>query len=325
MSNKSFVVYIICLLVLLASCATDPPQVDDCWVSCASLPAGRASACATVLNGKAYAFGGRDSAGVFRNDLWQYDPAQDTWTTLGATPLKARVNAAITAVDDALYLGLGYSARHAYNDSAYQRDWWRFTPANSQWKRLANFPNQNTVAATLAVIGKDIYALYGCGHAQQKEVWRYTIATDTWSQLPEADNALPRAFGCKGAVCANVLYFGTGFNSKNLRDWFMVTLPDNQWTSRKDIPGKGREFSACTATDDHVYLFGGRYFGGDISGGEVFDTYLRYHPATDSWAVGKMPCGHAENQIAFTIDGIVYFGLGEDACGKPINKLYRLE
>ena len=322
---KSYVFHIIGILFLVTSCSTNPPQVDDFWASCAELPAGRASACAATLNGKAYVFGGRDSAGIYLNDLWQYDAVRDTWTSLGNTPLKARVNAAVTAVGDALYIGLGYSAKHAYNDSAYQRDWWRFTPEDRQWTRLADFPNKNTVAATLAVIGNDIYALYGCGYAQQKEVWRYDTASNLWSQLPAAENALPRAFGCTGAVCANVLYFGTGFNSKNLRDWFMVTLPDNQWTPRKEISGKGREFSACTASNDYVYLFGGRYFGGDMTGGEVFDTYLRYNPSTDSWAFGKMPCGRAENQIAFTLNGTIYLGLGENACGQPINKLYRLE
>ena len=63
-----------------------------------------------------------------------------------------------------------------------------------------------------------------------------------------------------------------------------------------------------------------------MTGGEIFDTYLRYSPEKDRWEwCGTMPCGRAENQIAFTIDGTVYFGLGEDETGIAIDKLYRIE
>ena len=71
---------------------------------------------------------------------------------------------------------------------------------------------------------------------------------------------------------------------------------------------------------------GGRYHAGDMTGGEVLDSYMRYLPAKDAWEwCGTMPCGRAENQIAFRIDGKVYFGLGEDEEGRTINKLYCIE
>jgi hypothetical protein len=38
-----------------------------------------------------------------------------------------------------------------------------------------------------------------------------------------------------------------------------------------------------------------------------------------------MPCGRAENMIAFTIDGKVYYGLGENEKGQLINTLYQIE
>ena len=63
-----------------------------------------------------------------------------------------------------------------------------------------------------------------------------------------------------------------------------------------------------------------------MTGGEVFPDILQYSPKEDEWRqAGEMPCGRAENQIAFAINGKVYFGLGEDENGTMINQLYCLE
>ena len=313
------------LSVLLASC-TSAPEITLRVHQCASMPRGRASARACALAEKAYVFGGRDSTGTYLNDLWVYDSATDQWTGLGATPLEARVNATMVTDGDKIYVGLGYAAQKAYVDSAYLKDWWEYTPSTNTWKPLANYPSDNTVAPVTYCINHRLYVFYGCGYVQQNEVWQYDPSSDTWSRLPERDNDALRAFGCAGAAINGFAYFGLGFNSHNLRDWYRVTLPDIQWSACSALPGKGREFSACAADKDYVYIFGGRAFGGDMTGGEIFETYLRYSPEKDRWEwCGTMPCGRAENQIAFTIDGTVYFGLGEDETGTAIDKLYRIE
>lgn len=122
------------------------------------------------------------------------------------------------------------------------------------------------------------------------------------------------------------LYYGLGYNTHNLTQWYEVDLPTDTWKRIRSLPGKGREFAACAASNEHVYVFGGRYFGGDMTGGEVFETYMRYSPAKDQWEwCGTMPCGRAENQIAFSIGSKVYFGLGEDEKGHVMNQLYCIE
>ena len=284
------------------------------------------SACTAVCDGKAYVFGGRDSAGTYLNDLWTYDAATDQWISLGKTPLKARVNAAMAATDEAIYVGLGYSAKHAYNNKAYRRDWWRYTPADGKWQQLADFPTSRTVAPTTFTLDGLIYAIYGFGYGFSDDICIYDPHADKWTMHAADPESARSNVGGSGALCNGQLYFGGGYDTHNLTQWYVVDVAADRWTPRRDIPGKGRELAACTATNEYVYLFGGRYFGGDMTGGEVFDTWLRYEPAKDEWVYcGTMPCGHAENQVAFTINGKAYFGLGENENGEIINNLYRIE
>lgn len=319
--------YIVFLLAaVLIGCQREPSVTPDVQ-RCTPMPdGGRASACACALDGKGYVFGGRDSKGEYLNDLWVYDPSHDSWTDLGPTPLTARVNATMAGHESKLYMGLGYSAKKAYQDSAYLQDWWEYTPATGTWKRLTDYPNTYTIAATSFAWEDGVFALYAFWQGFSQYVCRYDIPSDTWSVWPDNhDRALSNAGG-RGAWHKGWFYFGGGYNTHNLNQWYAVDITRDEWVRRASIPGKGREFGACAAGMDHVYLFGGRHFGGDMTGGEVFDSYLRYSPDKDGWEwCGTMPFGRAENLIAFSIDGRVYFGLGENEKGETIAEVWRVE
>lgn len=318
--------YIVLLLAAVLVACTPEPSVKVSVRQCADIPVGRASACVAVLDGKAYIFGGRDQNGRFLNDLWSYDPLTDTWTDLGGTPLKPRVKASIAAMENQVYMGLGYSANHAYVDSAYQQDWFAYTPQTGEWKRCADFPSKNSVAALTYVRSEKAYILYGNGRFFTSEIYAYTPSANSWEEAPRLHKRPRACFGACAATYDGELYFGTGFDTYNTSVWYAVDIARDQWTARQSVPGKGREWSSAASSEEYIYLFGGRYFGGDLTGGEVFGDYLRYSPAQDRWEhCGTMPCGRAENQIAFTISGKVYFGLGENEKGEIINHLYCIE
>lgn len=304
------------------------PEVDIPTRSCAVFPAGgRASACACSLNGKGYVLGGRDAKGVYHNDLWEYDPATDQWTSLGALPGSARVNAAIIGYQGCLYAGLGYAHKDViYTVSNYLRDWWRYNPATRQWDSLAPYPDYATVAATPYICGKRIYMLYGSTDCFTRHMSWYDPEKNEWFR--EEDNHLraSSAFKGAGAEIQGQYYYGLGYNTYNLTQWYCVDLTEDKWTRRSSLPGKGRTCSTCCATDSYIFVFGGRCFGGEMTGGEVFADILRYDPIEDKWERGEaMPCGRAENQIAFAINGKAYFGLGESDEGRVIADLYCID
>ena len=90
-------VILILMVVAMMGCH-HVPEVEVRARECATLPVGgRASACACSMNGKGYVFGGRDEKGTYLNDLWEYDPTTDSWTSMGSVPGKGRVNAIIIA------------------------------------------------------------------------------------------------------------------------------------------------------------------------------------------------------------------------------------
>ena len=88
-------IYIVLLLATLCGCQR--PELKLTVHECAPIPVGRASACACVCEGKAYVFGGRDAGKTYLNDMWQYDPTTDSWTDLGAAPMKARGKAMVSS------------------------------------------------------------------------------------------------------------------------------------------------------------------------------------------------------------------------------------
>lgn len=290
------------------------------------MPVPRASAAACALDGKGYVFGGRDANKQYLNDLWQYDPSTDSWKQLRSCPGKARVQAVMAAYEGALYVGLGFSGEEVYVDSCYLRDIWRYMPADDQWTRLSDCPSANTVGGVPYVENDRMYVLYSTGWSQSKDIIYYDITNNRWGDIPDTGKRPGACFGATGAPFGGRFFFGTGLTWENTKQWYEVDIANDQWIARASFPGKGRELCASCATNDYIYLFGGRYFAGEHTGGEVFSELLRYHVDANQWErCGDMPCGRSENMIAFTIGHIAYFGLGEDEKGTLHNTLYRIE
>lgn len=320
-------IYIVLCLFLMA-CQSERPEIKVALHSCAVMPVPRASAAACSLNGKGYIFGGRTQDGTYLNDLWQYDPATDSWTQIDTLPGSPRVKPLMIADDEALYIGLGFSKGKVYDKapSPYLKDLWRYTPSNGKWQALKPCPNTKTISPVPYMEGNKIYLLYSTGWSYSDEIKYYDLEKNRWDSIMEDGHRAAARFAAAGGQCGGRSFFGTGLNKYNLREWHEVDLGSNTWIERTSIPGKGRNLCAYSATDSYIYLFGGRHFAGEYTGGEVFDEYMRYNVADDQWErCGAMPCGRGENMIAFTIDNQVYFGLGEDEQGRMITDVYCIE
>ena len=319
--------YIVGTVVLLAMIGCqNTPDLDRTVRTCAPMPEGRACATTFVVDHVAYVFAGRDSAGTAHNDLWLYSPADDQWVSLGATPLKARLNATACVHNGRVYIGLGFNGRYG-NGESYLRDWWEFTPATGIWKQLADYPNDYTDCATAFVGEDELYVGYGFCWNYRRDMFRYTIAENRWDSIDVgvSFHGYPtRSFGGTGCTCGGRHFMGTGYYRHSL-NWWAELVDGTHWEKRAEVPGRTRNLAASAATDRYVYVCGGMHFGGMNTNGEVLQDVRRYDPQKDQWQwVAVMPQGLL-NHVCFAIDGKVYWGLGEDDEWHVKKQLYCIE
>ena len=301
--------------VVMLACESSHSSMEYCIVDCASIPSPRAAATSFVVGDYAYVFGGRDSAGTYLNDLWQYDTQNDTWISLGRTPLEERVNATACVQDGVAYIGLGFNGKYS-NSTGYLKDWWAYYPNTNTWLQLSTYPANTTAKAVCMVGDCELYVGYGFCWTYERDMYRYDIAEDRWEYIDvhldrKATTFPTRSFGVVGTTCQDRHFVGTGFRAYSL-NWWGEFLPEGKWIKHKNVPGK-RTTAACAATDDFIYVIGGHYFGGVNTDGKVLADIQQYDPQTDTWRyIGQLPNGGRMNHVAFSVGERVFVGLGDN-------------
>lgn len=286
------------------------------------IPVHRTSATAWSYGEEGYLFGGRDEKGQIHRDLWKYNPQQDTWSSLGNTPLNSRVNGCACCVDDKVYVGLGFR-NSIYQDSSYLSDWWEYTPSSNNWKRLADFPNLNTVGVIPYKDGNKIYCIHGFGTDFTADIICFDIETESWTIIERANRKDRIAMAGAGVSLHGRHFYGTGYNTHSLDCWYEIQW-DAEWITKARVPSR-REMAVCVSTDQYIYLVGGRYFGGSLTDGKLYDDMLRYDIHTNQWTQAGVTNETGENRFAFTINGVAFVGGGENDSHGVLNTFYRIE
>jgi len=322
--HSLFHIAFLSFFVSFLSCTTTP-EVPIPIVACADLPTGVASALSFAADGCGYVLCGRTQSGDLVDSFWQYCPDSDRWSALPTPPIRPRVKGIAQPLGDKVYIGLGFNG-HAYADSSYLHDFWCYTPSSGAWQRLSDFPSNSTVGAVSYACNGKIYILYGFGYGFTREISVYDPATDSWQTYEDNHRRALAALGMTGATVAGRTFIGTGFNTRNLSQWYEADLEQDRWTKCASVPTAGRQVATAVANSRYIYLMGGHHFGGTLTTWQSFSDILRYDPLKDQWAhCGSLPFGAAESMVAFAIGERIYFGLGEDANGTVFNHLYSLE
>lgn len=326
------IILYISLIMLLTACREHIDELPVSIRKMSDFPVALTSANAFVVDGIVYVWGGRDEHQQRHNEVWAYDEAADSWSIVDRMPMGPRVRQTSCVVGHEVYLGLGFHGQFLI-DSAYHQDWWRYRPQSKEWTRLQDYPTQQTMGAIPHYEAPYIYLAYGYRNIEARDVYRYDIGTNQWSHLhddtPAKDQAFPnRVMGACGASTSGHLYLGTG-NDYMSRSFWTEMIPsgnDVQWNRCTGAPGRGRGCATATGTGHLLFVAGGRHWGGTVTNGEVFDNVLCYHIRDDRWTISAtLPDGPRENMVAWTKDGKVYFGLGNDKHDKPCSQIYCLE
>ncbi len=305
------------LILFFTSCDSpaDSPYSQINFIAKKSLPGnGRSTAVAFSIGNYGYVALGRDSLRNPLNDCWEYDPSSDKWLKKASFPGIGRVNALAVVLNDKAYVGLGFNPNFAvYSDkSAYLKDFWMYEPQSDKWTQKADFPSDDCNACISFSFGNEIYVGLGFnGWGFGTELWKYNPDTDKWIELASFPGA-PRA---GSVVCANKehVYAGTGYNTYNLNDWWEYFPSSNSWKSLKSMPDNGRVNGISLCVANRFFVFTGRQFGGNLTGGHVISDIIEYDNIRNVWYKrGNIPNSGRENAIAFEINGTAYLGFGEN-------------
>lgn len=320
------------LVLLLSSCnnAANSPYSTITFNKMTPMPGnGRASAVAFVIDNKAYVALGRTAVrSGSLNDCWQYDPTDSSWTQKADFPGVARVKATAAVVNGKAYVGLGFNiALGVYNTDACLKDFWMYDPIANSWTKKADFPSNYTDACTGFVFENKIYVTSGFnGSDFNTETWKYDPAegeSGTWTKLKNFPG--PARMGGIAGANKDHYYFGTGYWTFNANDWWEYFPMNDTWTQRKPMPGNGRENAVSLTINDRIFIFSGRHFGGNLTGGEVKSDILEYDVARNIWYErGNLPASGRENALAFTLNGKGYIGFGENDT-EVLNDLWSFE
>ena len=197
------------------------------WTQKADLAgAGRWAAVGFSIGNKGYiATGYKNQCCLINlNDLWEYDPSNDSWTKKANFAGTKRLSAVGFSIGDKGYVGLGSDCDYCVTD-----DFWEYDPGNDTWTRKADFAGgarENAVAFSVGAIGYvgtgDYYDYYNS--TVFNDFWKFDPVTNTWDQI--ADYGGGQRQQAVGFCIADKGYVGTGGSS---RDFWEYT-PDTSCT-----------------------------------------------------------------------------------------------
>ncbi len=226
------------------------------WSQKADLPGSvRYNASGFAINNKGYVCLGwaTTTGSVQLNDLWEYDPINNSWTAKASFPGGARYTASAFVIGNAAYVGLGYQPLYS--------DFYRYEPALNIWTQVASLPSgyerQSAGSFTLNGFGYIV-----CGNKANasyfKDLWQYNPVMNSWikkSDLPGNERLGPASFQI------NHLGF-TGLGSKNNAlesDSYFYNDTTDQWISAPLFPGILRENPTCFEMTGSGYVAFGKH------------------------------------------------------------------
>ena len=293
-------------------------QAQD-WVQVTSLPNAfneTHHSFAFSFDDMGYIVAGNSDSGM-RDDFYQYDPVNDSWTELTPFPGAARGFAIGDTWDGKAYFGFGYDGTSLLNDL------WVFDSSNMSWTELASCPcAARTHPAMIAHNGKVFVGLGGGGGSlgNLKDWWEYDIASNTWSQkddLPSLRRHHPYQFGI-----GDYVYTGFGHGNGIFNDWFRYDIAGETWTQVATLPAEGRVAGTQFSYDGLGYVLSG---DGDDHGSMNTGEFWAYDPVTDTWdELPSHPEGSRWAPASFIINGEVYI-INGTSFSQYVTQIYKFD
>ncbi len=248
--------------------AYDPIQDDwDKMESLGGISGGgleRVSPVSFVINGKAYVGLGNGNNPYFK-DLWEYDPATNSWTQKADFAGTARRQAVAFAIDSLAYAGTGLDA------NGYTSDFWKYSPATNSWSSVAAFGGGNRKQAVGFALDDKGYVGTGDNGSFSKDFWQYDPVADSWTAIADFPGTPRYAATAIAAYPDAIVGLGYDNTLEFVADLWRYNAITDTWVQLADFPGGARSNAVGFVIQRHAYLGCGY-----SSNGDYLDDFYEY-------------------------------------------------
>jgi N-acetylneuraminic acid mutarotase len=234
-------------------------------------PSDRAFGLSFSIGSKGYLFGGQsftdtdasdpngfntEQASV-TNDLWEYDPATDTWTEKsisGQQVPDGRDGAMVFVINGKAYIGAGVSGA-----GFYLSDFWEYDPVQDKWTQQGDLPSGAIGFPIGFSVGTMGYMVGGGASAETKTAYSYDPSTDSWNTISPFPGTARQAG--VGFSIDSLGYVGLGQSqySTTYSDFFSYDPSTDTWTQvAPNFPDKiGLGWPTAAVVGQAVFIGGG--------------------------------------------------------------------
>lgn len=307
-----------CLLVVTVFCLAKTAHAQNTWVKKADFPGVARSTSTNIsfsVGNKGYVGLGVGSEAIYTNkflkDIWEYDPATNSWTQKADFPGSGRIEAIGFSIADKGYVGMGYNNGYS-NTSGFLNDFYEFDPLLNTWSKKADYLGGGLAATVGFSIGNKGYMGTGwTGENYKKDFYEYDPLKDKWTR--KADFAGDARGFATGFAIGTKGYIGTGKILAEplkapVRDFWEYDTLANNWTRKAD-------FGLYGTYDAAGFNIGSKgYIGNGITADSPTYLFYEYNPIINQWiSIAGFPSTGTrfdDNDAAFSINGKGYVGIG---------------
>lgn len=243
---------------ILNDCWQYDPATDT-WAQMANFPGGmRWGFAGFTIGNYGYVSCGFSSVQNYTmfNDLWRYDPSNNSWLSRASMPATGRWNNVAFAINGKGYVGVGQNSTNQMRN-----DFWEYDPVNDAWTQKQNFPYPLAMASSFAT---GSYGYIVCGNdttttllvqPSRNDIHQYDPVNDVWTQktdLPGAGRQSPATFTITGTGYVT-LGKGNGY-PLNMYAYNEVT---DAWSLCDSFPAMGRWMTTTFTIGSSGYVVAG--------------------------------------------------------------------
>jgi N-acetylneuraminic acid mutarotase len=233
----------------------------DAWTQMANFPGGnRRVAAGFAIGTKGYVMCGRDDStgtGVLHNDVWEFDPATNTWTQKANFPGGNRESLVAFSIDGNGYAGLGLNGSR-------KLDFYKYDPIADTWIALPdiNYYAHHYNTEVFVLNGKGYFAT-GTAYSNvtfsdytSNKVFMFDPATGNWTQKNNFGGGARQystAFTVNGKA-----YMGLGYTGAFLQDLWQYDEAADSWSQTGDFTPGARLYTSSFTLGNTVYVGNGR-------------------------------------------------------------------